>query len=359
MKNNQLKASNCFWESDTPLADPVHIQRMKEFKLAGIRQSILLAGLILAGATGSAQAATFYSYASTSGNPGPSGNHIFLDSGSVPVESRSSHLGARNLLHDSGLISSLATVNAEAFSRADMNGLHLKTQATGTLRDAQPYRSETFATSANARAAMGDSFVIQSLSPSAVWATTSMSLGFSVDALMTGYAYVTPLDPLNPGGGEGRSRWHADFVAYDDTAGMELGRITLDQTCAMSTSYNFGCFGDLPGTYVMNISAAFGHTLSISLNGETWASASGAEGRGGDVLAGGLADLSHTISWGGISNMRDENGQPITGFTAISASTGYDYVNAFPSAVPVPATAWLLGSGLLGLIGVARRKHAV
>lgn len=29
-----------------------------------------------------------------------------------------------------------------------------------------------------------------------------------------------------------------------------------------------------------------------------------------------------------------------------------------PSAVPVPAAAWLLGSGLLGLVGVARRKAA-
>jgi len=28
-----------------------------------------------------------------------------------------------------------------------------------------------------------------------------------------------------------------------------------------------------------------------------------------------------------------------------------------PSAVPVPAAAWLFGSGLLGLVGVARRKH--
>ena len=27
-----------------------------------------------------------------------------------------------------------------------------------------------------------------------------------------------------------------------------------------------------------------------------------------------------------------------------------------PSAVPVPAAAWLFGSGLLGLVGVARRK---
>jgi hypothetical protein len=28
------------------------------------------------------------------------------------------------------------------------------------------------------------------------------------------------------------------------------------------------------------------------------------------------------------------------------------------SAVPVPATAWLFGSGLIGLVGIARRKKA-
>lgn len=36
----------------------------------------------------------------------------------------------------------------------------------------------------------------------------------------------------------------------------------------------------------------------------------------------------------------------------------YMNVTEVPSAVPVPAAAWLLGSGLLGLIGVARRKTA-
>lgn len=31
---------------------------------------------------------------------------------------------------------------------------------------------------------------------------------------------------------------------------------------------------------------------------------------------------------------------------------------AYPAAVPVPAAAWLLGSGLIGLVAVARRKEA-
>jgi len=33
-----------------------------------------------------------------------------------------------------------------------------------------------------------------------------------------------------------------------------------------------------------------------------------------------------------------------------------NFVSAVPAAVPLPAAAWLFGSGLLGLIGVARRK---
>ena len=37
-------------------------------------------------------------------------------------------------------------------------------------------------------------------------------------------------------------------------------------------------------------------------------------------------------------------------------STYYD--DTFVSSVPVPAAAWLFGSGLLGLVGVARRKNA-
>jgi hypothetical protein len=36
----------------------------------------------------------------------------------------------------------------------------------------------------------------------------------------------------------------------------------------------------------------------------------------------------------------------------------YDNVSLAPSAVPVPAAVWLFGSGLLGLVGVARRRKA-
>jgi hypothetical protein len=37
---------------------------------------------------------------------------------------------------------------------------------------------------------------------------------------------------------------------------------------------------------------------------------------------------------------------------------GIQYIYGAPAAVPVPAAAWLFGSGLLGLTGIARRKSA-
>lgn len=43
----------------------------------------------------------------------------------------------------------------------------------------------------------------------------------------------------------------------------------------------------------------------------------------------------------------------------LTDSSGYAYfTGAHVSAVPVPAAAWLFGSGLMGLIGIARRRKA-
>lgn len=49
---------------------------------------------------------------------------------------------------------------------------------------------------------------------------------------------------------------------------------------------------------------------------------------------------------------------PFTGFNAGFNGTATVTNMTMPATVPVPAAAWLLGSGLLGLVGVARRKAA-
>lgn len=48
----------------------------------------------------------------------------------------------------------------------------------------------------------------------------------------------------------------------------------------------------------------------------------------------------------------------VLGFWTIDSSAGTATFNTSVSAVPVPAAVWLFGSGLVGLVGVARRRKA-
>ena len=79
----------------------------------------------------------------------------------------------------------------------------------------------------------------------------------------------------------------------------------------------------------------------------------------------GLFFASQAINY---NSVLDSAGNPplVDGFrnTAMSATTSFTSFSGgvladwTPSAVPIPATMWLFGSGLLGLIGMARRKKA-
>lgn len=56
----------------------------------------------------------------------------------------------------------------------------------------------------------------------------------------------------------------------------------------------------------------------------------------------------------GVPGIPMPTGGPFAGFNA-----NFNLQGITPSAVPVPAAVWLLGSGLVGLAGVARRKRTV
>lgn len=108
-------------------------------------------------------------------------------------------------------------------------------------------------------------------------------------------------------------------------------------------------WADVAGNHYLDIPFTFGTPLSLYAFSNVYADAGGA-GRG--ATGNGYADLGNSIYWGGIVSVTDSNGLPVTGFTALG-TTGHNWQ---ASAVPVPAAVWLFGSGLLGLIGVARRK---
>ena len=88
-----------------------------------------------------------------------------------------------------------------------------------------------------------------------------------------------------------------------------------------------------------------------------------------DILAGGTAIPSIWTEFGAVNLTAgpDVSGGVTLEVTAICGADAGCFSNIFldnvsitadVSAVPVPAAVWLFGSGLLGLIGVARRKAA-
>lgn len=113
-------------------------------------------------------------------------------------------------------------------------------------------------------------------------------------------------------------------------------------------------FSNFTPAVALNIPVLFGYGTSLSYTLDIVATASGSTFVGGTgTAADAYADFSHTVLWGGISGVFDANGVPVTAFS-LSSTSGFNYAQA--AVVPVPAAVWLFGSGLLGLIGVARRK---
>jgi len=68
----------------------------------------------------------------------------------------------------------------------------------------------------------------------------------------------------------------------------------------------------------------------------------------------GLVNFENTINLSELSIFNDIDGTQLASGYDVSAISGTVYPT---SAIPLPAAAWLFGSGLLGLIGIARRKE--
>jgi hypothetical protein len=109
-----------------------------------------------------------------------------------------------------------------------------------------------------------------------------------------------------------------------------------------------------PSTIPVVIDGYWGVPMNVDYHLSLGASAAAATS---DILlqqsaaAIGMGDFSHTMSWGGISSITDNSGNPITGWSVTSAS-GFDY----SKPAPEPSTLILGGLGALTLAMARLRK---
>ena len=92
------------------------------------------------------------------------------------------------------------------------------------------------------------------------------------------------------------------------------------------------------------------HFPPVSFNVNSWS-----QGTGGGLCATGTTSVCYDLEWDALIAPQGGFAGP-TNWALQGVATLDVAVTLASSAVPVPAAAWLFGSGLLGLVGVARRS---
>ena len=135
-----------------------------------------------------------------------------------------------------------------------------------------------------------------------------------------------------------------DWAAPDNSFGVDTG--------AYSTITASGVFDDVAligGSGVIDFTVS-GNDMTIDVNGTIFDDSM--EAYGGALMEldnGALYDLAYSATAGDFDSY-------FTNIISNAEFTGVWDTTVTISSVPVPAAVWLFGSGLLGLIGFARRK---
>ncbi len=177
-------------------------------------------------------------------------------------------------------------------------------------------------------------------------------------------AFIVDTGP-GPGGVVGGTMLSAtNFIAGQFTLASDFTLSSVEGWVSLSAINTFGTVviysdgGNIPGTELFSgiFEGAGSNAQWLGASGLAWNLAAGTywaafEVRSGQALA---------------AAMPDPSVNPLTN-DAFKPSYSNDWILFNPTSlgiglriqsVPVPAAAWLFGSGLLGLIGIARRKKA-
>lgn len=162
------------------------------------------------------------------------------------------------------------------------------------------------------------------------------------------------------GGSRSYAGWESVVTLKRSGATTDLVALYDRGECAKNGSdTSVRCTGGAPGWRSFSF-AMPNQSWSAKVSMSAWASAGAiADIAGiGSASADSVIDFGRTIAWDGITELRDATGALIADYSATSASSGFDYRNAYVTAVPEPNAVLLLLAGLAALGWVVQRRRA-
>lgn len=156
------------------------------------------------------------------------------------------------------------------------------------------------------------------------------------------------------------SGWQSWIKLSQGASGPTLVELRASETCDQRTSVSkqYVCVASGPrGLQEISFQIVNqGAPLQLVLNASVRAGTSNYQRDPGQMVANSGADMGHTLAWAGVTELRDASGAQVGDFSLLSASSGFDYRNAYVSAVPDAPQVALLAAGL-ALIGLVRRRR--
>ena len=181
----------------------------------------------------------------------------------------------------------------------------------------------------------------------------TMTVPIRIDASQSYLGNSSPFGAFH----EAVSSWEASASLFQWVTGGQQVSLSERGSCAVNV-YGTGCTGSTPDTRLLHFSMPNRSWQAlVSLTVAAIASGYAYDSYGGSAFATGISNLSHTVAWGGIAELRDPNGLLVTDFSAPSASNGFDYRYAYVTAVPEAPASALLALGL-GTLWARRRLAA-